>query len=104
MLMLMDTSGVLSFHTNISFHKGDNLTESWNHGPRKAKLKDTDNNTYKVRVDRWGETAKAYVEVELAKQSSSSGFTNGQYFELKVGDQPIGFDVRYASYTSASDY
>ena len=100
-LLSMDTSGDISFGTGISYRKGDNLTESWSHGPRKAKLKDTDNNTYKVKIDRWGETGRAFVEVEFAKRSSTAGFTNGQFFELKVGDQPIGFDLRYVNSSEA---
>ena len=73
-------------------------------GPRNAQLNynsGSDNFTFNVRVDRWGEEKRAYVSVELQEESSGLSFGNGEYFEIKVGDQPIGFDVRYASSTEA---
>jgi hypothetical protein len=57
----------------------------------------SDNFTFDVRVDRWGEQKQAYVSVELQQKATGLSFSNGEYFELKVGDQPIGFDVRYVS-------
>ena len=83
----------------IHVRKEDALKHpTWNMGPKKAQLNylsGSDNFTFEVRADRWGEQKRAFVSVELQQQSSGSSFGNGEFFEIKVGDQPIGFDVRY---------
>ena len=105
LMEMVQTDGGFDLGTNVSKLSGDDLTDAnWNMGPRNAQLNyksGSDNFTFNVRVDRWGEEKRAYVSVELQEESSGLSFGNGEYFEIKVGDQPIGFDVRYASSSEA---
>ena len=97
---MRSVDGKFSLAANVTKVSGDDLADSaWNMGPKKAQLNyssGSDNFTFEVRADA-GWAKRAFVSVELQKQSSGSSFANGEFFEIKVGDQPIGFDVRYVS-------
>ena len=93
LISMSSVDGKFSLAANVTKVSGDDLTDSaWNMGPKKAQLNyssGSDNFTFEVRADRWGEQKRAFVSVELQQQSSGSSFGNGEFFEIKVGDQPI---------------